>query len=41
MRIFKSEYVKDELAPTLNVTQRLQVPIKPRLVKAYTKNKED
>ena len=41
MRFFQFEYVKDELAPTLNVTQRLEVPFKPRLVEGFTVKQED
>lgn len=40
MRIFQFEYVKVAIAPTLNVTQRLEVPFKPRLVEGFTVNKK-
>jgi hypothetical protein len=41
MRIFYFEYVKVAIAPTLNVTKRLEVPFKPRLVEGFTVKQED
>lgn len=37
MRFLESEYAKDELAPTLNECLKLQVPLKPGLIKILGK----